>query len=631
MAVAHSPTPSSVSTTERTPPAKIATTPRTTPGVACWRFVAAGPTARCASFRPWPTPRARRGRRRSLTVVAFPSIVTGATSVGLSEPPSDIVECPRVSRANRTFAGWLLAQPSARRSEARRPDPGLVWKPPLVAGSQPRWDASVRASRQNRENPGDQSRLMADRARVLFGVGMTDRQLHVRFLQMRFLRSYLLIIGTAGLLGVGCAQGDNSIGSDANIGPVEDAGRDDSCGNPAQTCCAAAPACVPGASCQSGTCCAVPAGASCVSNGDCCATAVCEGGACCVQGGGGCERDEQCCGGNRCVDRICEGPPAMEDAGRPNGTCPATHCSAASVVGATVCMNESDVLQYCCPEGQNIIDGECRTLTECPPDVACAEGAVTGATACRDSASDVDFCCGSEQVIRGGACDWPWCEDDADCSNFVRSGAVRCRNINSGAESWCCPPGTEGAGGSCIDRPCADGAHCHANPVAGAESCTRSSAASVEYCCPLGEEPMGGNCVRNDCKSGLFCQETYTAGSATCFNGAALQYCCPPGEEPSVSGCIERECGEGLHCSAVFRPETASCTIASEGGVRYCCPPGEKPSASGCDTHYCPDGRDCRGTYIEGALSCKQPVSGEPLLYCCPAGRVVSEGRCVSA
>ena len=63
---------------------------------------------------------------------------------------------------------------------------------------------------------------------------------------------------------------------------------------------------------------------------------------------------------------------------------------------------------YCCPSGQNIVNGVCSSVPACGSGLQCSASAIPGSSACMSGTTRVN-CCPSGQIIQNGACTYPVC------------------------------------------------------------------------------------------------------------------------------------------------------------------------------------------------------------------------------
>lgn len=264
---------------------------------------------------------------------------------------------------------------------------------------------------------------------------------------------------------------------------------------------------------------------------------------CCRASGGGCFQDDNCCGGDLCVDGVCGGSP-------PGGTlAPGEVCTSAAQCsqsgGSAACADNG----LAADGGLNCCRG--------------AGGACLNSAGCCGSVDCVGGVCGATAAIDGSALG-STCAATADCDQT--GGAVVCADngIASDGSLNCC----RNAGGACTDAnnsaACCGGLYC----VSGI--CTDLA--------PSGDLPLGSACTAS-------AQCSQTGGGAVCAdNGVSADgalNCCRNGggvcsSTASCCGgllCSEGVCVGGGSTSGAVSPG-GSCSVTSqcsqEGGATVC-------------------------------------------------------------
>ena len=278
----------------------------------------------------------------------------------------------------------------------------------------------------------------------------------------------------------------------------------------------------------------------------------------CEKVGRPCERNADCCEGERCRDGVCECRPGYAECNR---RCyvlatDALHCGA--------CGNACGAGETCCGGACVGLDGDadhCGGCGERCPGI-CTTGPdgsrqCTGPRCCGDGvcvddvASNPDHCgacnhaCGAGKACCGGACV-----------------ALETDEENCGACGRVCAAGRTCCGGACVDL--------------------QQSEANCSYCgrvCASGEACCGGRCVDLDtdedncgaCANACYSRYGQGSGPEACCGGE----CVPYNDNCGVCGvtCFGEVCCEGVCCppGAVCGPELKNTATGWIPTGRYIC------------------------------------------------------------
>lgn len=90
-----------------------------------------------------------------------------------------------------------------------------------------------------------------------------------------------------------------------------------------------------------------------------------------------------------------------------------------------------------------------------------------------------------------------------------------------------------------------------------------------------------------------------------------------------------KTCSLGASCQKNYARGATRCRWMSGGGYSYCCPNGYMLSNNVCKyVPNCTSGLYCSGSeFTQGTKLC---MSDNDPMYCCPRGKVIQDGRCVT-
>ena len=368
----------------------------------------------------------------------------------------------------------------------------------------------------------------------------------------------------------------------------------------------------------------------------------------CTEGTGCCTSDEDCFGGDVCVNSVCKqslpGKQCWGQEGCPDGE---------SCVGANVCPCESecpseDTQGKCFPEGQ----GCCLTDADCGLGEACVDDlckANPGEGQCwADSQCDLDqtcqgavscsclatSCAGETPGSCQGSLDC--CSTDAECDGSQVCVNDACHDPVGGGTCW--------TDNDCVDAgaTCVGAAMCECGvPCAGEQAGTCSGGLENGCCesdsdCDAGsscvgsvckEKPSQGSCWSiDDCLVGQVCDGASVCPCNTpCFQEDVLGTC--KAETPPGCCADTGDCQAGQIClEGVCNPEPLAKTCYSDGdcGVQEIC----------YGATICPCGTNCVSDMgvCEAADCCADtmPECGEGNICVPPFGCVSAptEGQC---